>query len=141
MPALTGNVAAWLTTPPERPSSCLPQAGCTRYSRPTYFLRYKRDGQWRVVMIGNAYSVAHARMLAAALAPGQFIDGYRVSPASVERLPRDAVGRVLTFAELRALAGAKKKPPAPSLRRPRGAGSAGSSSPCRAVFGGKRAPE
>ena len=106
-----------------------------------YLLRYKRDGQWRVVMIGNACSVAHARMVAAGLAPGQFIDGYRVSPASVERLPRDAVGRVLTFAELRALAGAKKKPPAPSLRRPRGAGSAGSSSPCRAVFGGKRAPE
>ena len=123
MPALTGNVAAWLTTPPERPSSCLPQAGCTRYSRPTYFLRYKRDGQWRV-MIGNAYSVAHARMLAAALAPGQFIDGYRISPASVARFPRDAVGQVLTFAELKALAAAEKKPPVPSVRRPRGAGAA-----------------
>ena len=88
-----------------------------------YFLRYKRDGQWRVVMIGNAYSVAHARMLAAALAPGQFIDGYRISPASVARFPRDAVGQVLTFAELTALAAAEKKPPVPSVaRRPRGAG-------------------
>jgi hypothetical protein len=78
-----------------------------------YLLRYKHGGQLRVVMIANAYSVAHARMAAAGLGPGQFIDGYRVSPASVARLPPEVVGRVLTLAELKVLAAGKKKPPAP----------------------------
>src|SRR5262249_26718750 len=94
-----------------------------------YLLRYKRDGQLRFVMISSAYSVAHARMLAAGLAPGQFIEGYRVSAVSVGRLARDAVGRVLTLAEIKALTAGKKKPPAPSVRRPRGAGAASSDLP------------
>jgi hypothetical protein len=34
-----------------------------------YLLRYKREGEWRVVVIAEAYSVAHARMVAAGLAP------------------------------------------------------------------------
>jgi hypothetical protein len=89
-----------------------------------YLLRYKRDGEFRFVMIATAYSVAHARMVAAGLAPGQFVDGYEVIRASLGRLPRDAVGRVLTLAELMALVEGKKKPPAPSVRRPRGAGAA-----------------
>ena len=76
-----------------------------------YLLRYKREGEWRVVVITNAYSVAHARMVAARLEPGRFVDGHRVSRASVERLPPDAVGRVLTLADLTALAAGKKKPP------------------------------
>jgi len=33
-----------------------------------YLLRYKRDGEWRVVMIANAVSVAHPRM-----APGSWL--------------------------------------------------------------------
>ena len=77
-----------------------------------------------MVVIADAYSVAHARMVAAGLAAGRFVDGHRVNPASVARLPRDAVGRVLTIAELAALLKCKKKPPAPSVRRPRGAGAA-----------------
>ena len=89
-----------------------------------YLLRYKRDGQLRFVMISSAYSVAHARMVAAGLAPGRFIDGYRVSPASVGRLARGAVGRVLTLAELTDLVEGKKKPPAPSSRPPHGTGAA-----------------
>jgi hypothetical protein len=89
-----------------------------------YLLRYKRDGQLRFVMISSAYSVGHARMVAAGLAPGQYIDGYRVSAASVGRLARDAVGRVLTLAQMRVLVAGKKKPPAPSVRRPRGAAAA-----------------
>jgi hypothetical protein len=89
-----------------------------------YLLRYKRDGQFRVVMIANAYSVAHARMMAAGLSPGQFVNGHEVSRASVARLPRDAVGRILTHSELKAVTACKKKPPAPSVRRPRGAGAA-----------------
>jgi hypothetical protein len=89
-----------------------------------YLLRYKRDGEWRVVVIASAYSVAHARMIAAGLEPGTFVDGRPVSRASVERLPPDAVGRVLTLADLMTLAEGKKKPPAPSARRPRGAGAA-----------------
>src|SRR5690348_7770483 len=37
----------------------------TGYSRRMYLLRYRREGEWRVVIIANAYSVAHARILAA----------------------------------------------------------------------------
>jgi hypothetical protein len=80
-----------------------------------YLLRYKRGDQWRVVVIAEAYSVAHARMVAAGLNPGRFVDGHRVSRASVERLPPDAVGRVLTVAELRAMVKGKRNPSAPSL--------------------------
>ena len=32
---------------------------------PVYLLRYKRGGEWRLVVIANAHSVAHARMVAA----------------------------------------------------------------------------
>jgi hypothetical protein len=85
-----------------------------------YLLRYKRDGDWRVVVISDAYSVAHARMIAAGLEPGRFVDGRRVSRASAERLPPDAVGRVLTLTDLKAMVVGKKKPPAPSVRRARG---------------------
>jgi len=46
-----------------------------------YLLRYKHDGEWRVVVIAGAYSVAHARMVAAGLNPGRFVDGHRVSRA------------------------------------------------------------
>jgi len=80
-----------------------------------YLLRYKRDGEWRVVVVADAYSVAHARMVAAGLEPGRFVDGHRASRASVGRLPPDAVGRVL-----RALVKGKKKPPAPFVRPPHG---------------------
>jgi hypothetical protein len=85
-----------------------------------YLLRYKRDGEWRLVVIDDAYSVAHARMVAAELNPGRFVDGHRVSRASVARLPSDAVGRVLTLADLMALAKDKKKRPARSVWPPHG---------------------
>jgi len=68
-----------------------------------YMLRYRRDGELRMVVIADAYSVAHARMVAAGLEPGTFVDGHRVSRASVARLPVDVVGRVLTLADLIAL--------------------------------------
>ena len=93
--------------------------------RPMYLLRYRRDGELRAVVIANAYSVAHARMIAAGLEPGRFVDGRPVSSASVARLPPGAIGRVFTLAELMAPAAGKKKPPAPSVRR-RGAGDVGS---------------
>jgi len=83
-----------------------------------YLLRYKRDGEWRLVVIASAYSVAHARMIAAGLEPGTFVDGHPARRASVERLPPDAVGRVLTLADLASMVEGKKKPPAPSVRRP-----------------------
>ena len=85
-------------------------------------LRYKREGEWRLVIIADAYRVAHARMLAAGLEPGRFVNGHRVSRASVAGLPPDAVGRVLALAELTALVEGKKKPPAVSTWRPRGNG-------------------
>jgi len=85
-----------------------------------YLLRYKRGGDWRLVVIADAYSVAHARMVAAGLVAGRFVDGHRVSRASVERLPPEAVGRVLTVPELRALIKGKKTPPAPSVWPPHG---------------------
>ena len=85
-----------------------------------YLLRYRRDGEWRLVVIANAYSVAHARMVAAGLGAGRFVDGHRVSRAVIERLLPDAVERVLTVAELRALGKSKKKPSAPSVWPPHG---------------------
>ena len=87
-----------------------------------YLLRYKRDGEWRLVVIAEAYSVAHARMVAAGLAAGRFVDGRRVSQASAARLPPEAVGRALTLGELTAFTEGEKKPPAPSVRRSGGAG-------------------
>jgi len=69
-----------------------------------YMLRYRRDGELRMVVIAEAYSVAHARMVAAGLEPGMFVDGHRVSGASVARLPVDVVGRVLTLTDLIVLA-------------------------------------
>jgi len=72
--------------------------------RPMYLLRYRRDGELRAVVIANAYSVAHARMIAAGLEPGRFVDGHRVNRASVTRLPIDIVGRVLTITDLIAVA-------------------------------------
>jgi hypothetical protein len=84
-----------------------------------YLLRYKRDGEWRLVVIADAYSVAHARMVAAGLGAGRFVDGRQINRASVALLPPDAVGRVLTLAELTALVEDEKKPPARSVRRPR----------------------
>jgi hypothetical protein len=73
-----------------------------------YLLRYKREGEWRVVVIAEAYSVAHARMVAAGLAAGQFIGGQQVDPAAFPRLPRDALGRVLTLGDLMGLATARR---------------------------------
>ena len=60
-------------------------------------------------------------VFAAGLEPGTFVNGYAVSRASVERLPADAVGRVLPLADLVAMIDGKKKPPARSVWRPRGA--------------------
>jgi hypothetical protein len=85
-----------------------------------YLLRYKLDGEWRLVVVDRAYSMAHARMLAAGLGPGRFVDGHRVSRASVTRLPPGTVGRVLTVAELTALVGSKQKPRRPSVLPPHG---------------------
>jgi len=89
-----------------------------------YLLRYRRDGEWRLVLVANAYSVAHARMIAAGLEPGTFVNGHAVSRASVERLPADVVGRVLALADLAAMIDGKKKQRARSVWRPPGAGSA-----------------
>ena len=86
-----------------------------------FVLRYKRDGQFRVVIL-DGISVAHARMAASFLEPGRFIEGRRIDPSAI-RLPQQAVGRVLTPADLALLAADRKKPPAPSVRR-RGAGAA-----------------
>jgi len=57
-----------------------------------YLLRYRREAEWRVVVIADAYPVAHARMLAAGLEPGTFVNGHAVIRASIEMLPADAVG-------------------------------------------------
>jgi len=84
-----------------------------------YLLRYRREAEWRVVVIADAYSVAHARMIAAGLDPGTFVNGHAVSRASVKRLPADAVGRVLSLADLVAMIDGEKKPAARSVWRPR----------------------
>jgi len=94
----------------------------TAYTTTMYLLRYKRDGEWSVVIV-DAYSIAHARMVAAGLEPGRFIDGQPVNRASVGRLPPWAVGRVLTLADLKSIASGKKKPPARDMGR-RGAAAA-----------------
>jgi hypothetical protein len=87
-----------------------------------FVLRYKRDGEFRVVIL-KGISVAHARMMASFLEPGKFIDGRPLDGATAVRLPAQAVGRVLKPSDLADLAAGKKKPPAPSVRR-RGAGAA-----------------
>jgi hypothetical protein len=81
-----------------------------------FLLRYQRDGEPRVVLIAHAYSVAHARMLAAGLEPGTYVDGRPLDQAAVKRLPAWAVGRVLTVKDPATVAGGKKQP-APSVRR------------------------
>jgi len=87
-----------------------------------YMLRYRRDGELRMVVIADAYSLAHARMVAAGLEPGTFIDGHRVTRASVARLPVDVVGRVLTLTDLITLAertiGPVQRPGAPPANLP-----------------------
>jgi hypothetical protein len=85
-----------------------------------YLLLYKREGGWRLVVIADAYSVAHARMIAAGLDPGRWVNGQRISRASVERLPPDAVGRVLTLGELTTLVEGRKNLSAPSVWPPHG---------------------
>jgi hypothetical protein len=85
------------------------------YNACVFLLRYRREGEVRVVIL-NGISVAHARMAAAWLEPGTFLDGRQVNRASAARVPRWAVGRVLTARELAAIVYAEKKPPAPSLR-------------------------
>jgi hypothetical protein len=76
-----------------------------------FVLRYQWNGAPRVVLIADAYSVAHARLLAAGLEPGTYVDGQRVSSATVARLPAWAVGRVLTVQQVAKMV-RKKKPPA-----------------------------
>jgi hypothetical protein len=90
----------------------------TIYTARVFLLRYRRDGQVCVVIL-EGISVAHARMAAAWLEPGTFLDGRRVNRTSAARVPSWAVGRVLTAGELAALVADKKKPPAPSVRRRR----------------------
>jgi len=80
------------------------------YSRPMYLLRYIRKGEWRVVVIADAYSVGHARMVAAGLGAGRFVNGQRIARTVFARLPSDDVGRVLTVEELTALVEGKEKP-------------------------------
>ena len=88
------------------------------YAGGVFMLRYKRGDETRVVII-DGMSVAHARMMAAFLNPGTFVEGRKIDRASAARLPRWAVGLVLTQRELASLAAAKKKPPALSVRRRR----------------------
>jgi hypothetical protein len=83
-----------------------------------FLLRYRRDGAVRVVIL-EGISVAHARMAAAWLEPGTFLEGRRVNCASAARVPQWAIGRVVTAGELAAIVADKKKPPAPSVRRRR----------------------
>src|ERR1700736_190655 len=61
------------------------------YTAVVFVLRYKRDGEFRVVIL-DGISVAHARMAAAFLEPGWFIEGRKIDEASAARLPRWAVG-------------------------------------------------
>jgi hypothetical protein len=88
----------------------------TAYTATMYLLRYKRDGEWRVVIV-DGYSIAHVRMVAAGLEPGRFVDGQPVSRVSVARLPPWAVGRVLTLKQLEAVARRKKSPRAGATSR------------------------
>jgi len=77
-----------------------------------YWLRYVRDGETRVVII-DGWSLMHARLCAAYLNLGTFIEGHPIDPAA--RLLQGVVGRVLTRQEAMVLF-VPKKPPAPSVR-------------------------
>jgi hypothetical protein len=79
-----------------------------------YWLRYVRDGETRVVIM-DGWSLLHARLRAAWLELGTFLEGYPINPTA--RLPQGTVGRVLSHEEAMALLDLPKKPPAASLTR------------------------
>jgi hypothetical protein len=68
------------------------------------------------VVIQDGGRVAHARMRAAGLEPGDYVSGRRIDRVTAAHLPEGAVGRVLTRQEALALL-VPKKPAAPSLAR------------------------
>jgi hypothetical protein len=69
-----------------------------------YWLCYVRDGETRVVII-DAWSLMHARLCAACLNLGTFIEGHPIEPATMARVPLQAVGRVMCRPEAMALLG------------------------------------
>jgi hypothetical protein len=80
-----------------------------------YWLRCVRDGQTRVVIL-DGWSVAHARIRAAALELGVYASGCQIDAATAAHIPESVIGRVLGRQEAMALL-VPKKPPAPSLTR------------------------
>jgi hypothetical protein len=87
------------------------------YTAPVYYLlRYVRGGETRFVIM-DGWSLMHARLSAACLELGRFVDGCPIASARAARVLPHAVGRPLTRQEARALLDVPKKPPAPSVQR------------------------
>ena len=78
-----------------------------------YWLCYVRDGKTRVVIM-DGWSLMHARLCAACLNLGTFIEGHPIDPATAARVLPHAVGRALTHREAMALLDLSKNPPPPA---------------------------
>ena len=81
-----------------------------------FLLRYVREGQTRFVIM-DGWSLMHARLCAACLGLGTFVERCRIEPAMMARVLPHAVGRALSRWEAIAMIDFPKKPPAPSVGR------------------------
>jgi hypothetical protein len=75
-----------------------------------YWLCYLHRGETRIVIV-DGWSLMHARLAAACLKLGIFIEGHPIDRAIAARVPLHAIGRVLTRREAVALLGTPKDPP------------------------------
>jgi len=81
-----------------------------------YLLCYVRDGETRAVIM-DGWSLVHARLSAACLNLGTFIEGHPIDLATAARVLPHSVGRVMRRREATEamILLAPKKPPAPSI--------------------------
>jgi hypothetical protein len=77
------------------------------YTGRVYLLCYVRGGETRFVIV-DGWSMMHARLFAARLNLGKFVQGHPIEPTIAAHVLPHAVGRVLTRAEVLAMFELKK---------------------------------
>jgi hypothetical protein len=89
-----------------------------------FWLTYRHsDGSAAGAVVIQSHGLLHARLkasLAGADRDLEFASGHQLDPLSAEQIPANMIGRFLDDGDLRKLHRIviKKKPPAPSVRRP-----------------------
>jgi hypothetical protein len=89
-----------------------------------FWLTYRHpDGRAAGVVVIESRGLLHARLMArwpVADRGPEFASGHQLEPVSAEQIPESMIGRFLDDGDLRKLQRMliKKKPPAPSIRRP-----------------------